>query len=81
MKNYLISPAAEQDIDELITYISQENPSAALKRLDRLYEAMNILAEQPLIGHQRKDLTNKPVRFWPAAFHYLIIYKVAYLRS
>lgn len=75
MKHYLISPMAEQDIDEIVTYIAQENPSAALKLLDRLYEAMNKLASQPFMGHQRKDLTNRAVRFWPVAFHYLIVYK------
>lgn len=30
MKSYFLSSVAEQDIDEIISYISNENPSAAL---------------------------------------------------
>jgi len=35
---------------------------------------MDKLAENPMMGHVR-DLTNKPVRFWPFKWHYLVIYK------
>lgn len=73
--NYFLSPAAEQDIDEIITYIAKESSKAALKLLDTLYEAMDKLAENPMLGHSREDLTDKPVRFWPFKWHYLIIYK------
>src|SRR5579872_3533412 len=75
MRKYLIAPVAEQDIDEIISFIAEDNPRAALKILDNLYEAMDRLAEHPLIGHAREDLTNRPVRFWPVISHYLIIYK------
>lgn len=74
MKNYFLSHIAEQDIDEIVSYIANENPNAALKLLDALYEAMDNLAENPLLGHKREDLTDKPVRFWPFKWHYLIIY-------
>ena len=74
METYFLSSVAEQDIDEIISYISNENPSAALKFLDELYEAMSILSKNPKIGHEREDLTNKSVRFWPFRRHYLIIY-------
>jgi len=35
---------------------------------------MEMLSENPMLGHERKDLTSKPVRFWPFKWHYLIIY-------
>lgn len=73
--DYFLSPAAEQDIDEIVTYIAKENTKSALKLLDTLYEAMDKLAENPMLGHLREDLTDKPVRFWPFKWHYLIIYK------
>ncbi len=73
--NYFLSPAAEQDIDEIVTYIAKESTNAALKLLDTLYEAMDKLAENPMLGHSREDLTDKPVRFWSFKWHYLIIYK------
>ncbi len=70
-----LSPIAEQDIDEIITYLAQENPVVARTFLDALFAAMDNLAEFPEIGHIRQDLTDKPVKFWPFKWHYLIIYK------
>jgi plasmid stabilization system protein ParE len=75
MNNYFLSPIASQDIDEIVSYIAQENPIAALNLLDVLYEAMDTLAVNPKLGHKREDLTDKLVRFWPFKWHYLIIYK------
>ena len=74
MKSYFLSSIAEQDLDEIISFISNENPPAALKFLDELYQAMNLLSENPMMGHKREDLTEKPVRFWPFKRRYLIIY-------
>lgn len=74
MSSYFLSAVAEQDIDEIVSYITHENPDASLKLLDSLFEAMDMLAENPLLGHKREDLTDKLVRFWPFKWHYLIIY-------
>jgi len=71
---YYLSPHAENDIDEIITYIAKENPDAAHSFLDAVYETMERLSENPDIGHLREDLTDKPVKFWPFKWHYLIIY-------
>jgi toxin ParE1/3/4 len=75
MKNYYLSQIAEQDVDDIVTYMAQENPAAAFKFLDALYEAMDLLASNPQLGHKREDLTDKLVHFWPFKWHYLIIYK------
>ena len=72
---YSLSPIAERDIDEIITYLAQENPVVARTFLDTLFAAMDNLAEFPEIGHVREDLTDKPVKFWLFKWHYLIIYK------
>lgn len=40
ISKYYLSPAAEQDIEEVITYLAQENPAAAHVFLDSLYDAM-----------------------------------------
>ena len=72
---YFLSPEAERDIDEIITYIAQENPTAALTFLDALYLAMEKLSDNPHLGHLREDLTDKPVKFWTFKWHYLVIYK------
>jgi plasmid stabilization system protein ParE len=71
----VLSVVAEQDIDEIITYLAQENPAVAQTFLDALFDAMNNLAEYPELGHLREDLTDRPVKFWPFKWHYLIIYK------
>lgn len=72
---YFLSFDAEKDIDEVVTYLAHENPTAAHTFLDTLYEAMDKLAENPHLGHLREDLTDKPVKFWTFKWHYLIIYK------
>lgn len=74
MRRYLIAPIAEQDLEDMVTYIAEESPISAKKMLDRFFDAMDNLAENPGMGHTRTDLTSKPVRFWPIG-HYLIIYK------
>lgn len=74
MKAYCLSTIAEQDIDDIVSYIAHENPNAALKLLDTIYEAMDTIAENPMLGHKREDLTNQTVRFWPFKWHYLIVY-------
>lgn len=73
--NYFLSQVAEQDIDEIVTYLAKESAKSAMKLLDTLYEVMDKLAENPMLGHLREDLTDKPVRFWTFKWHYLIIYK------
>jgi len=75
MKHYFLSPVAEADIDDIVSYIADENPEAALKFLDSLYSSMETLAEHPMIGHKREDLTHQQVRFFPFKWHYLIIYQ------
>jgi antitoxin ParD1/3/4 len=75
MRRYLLAPIAAQDLDDITTYISRDNPKAALKLLDSFFSAMDQLAKHPQLGHVRGDLTKKPVRFWPVKSKYLIIYK------
>ncbi|WP_412755011.1 type II toxin-antitoxin system RelE/ParE family toxin [Legionella pneumophila] len=69
----VLSVVAEQDIDEIITYLAQENPVVAQTFLYSLFDAMDNLAEYPELGHLREDLTDRPVKFWPFKWHYLII--------
>ncbi len=74
----VLSVVAEQDIDEIITYLAQENSVVAQTFLDALFDAMDNLAEYPELGHLREDLTDRPVKFWPFKWHYLIVYKPTY---
>ena len=74
MRQYYLSPEAEQDIDDAITYLAAENLSAADQFLESLFAALDTLSENPHLGHIREDLTVKPVKFWTFKWHYLIIY-------
>ena len=73
--SYLLSDIAEQDIEEIITYIAQENVTAAYDFIDALYKMFTTLATHPFMGHRREDLTDHPVRFCSFKWHYLIVYK------
>jgi toxin ParE1/3/4 len=45
-----ITEAAEQDLTEIIEYISSDNPSAALKLADKIDESIVKLEDFPQIG-------------------------------
>ena len=74
MNRIVLTPAAEGDLLKIIEYLEGDNPSAVLKVVDALDQAMQRLAENPGIGHVRPDLTGEDVRFWPV-FKYLVIYR------
>ncbi len=74
MTDFILSPAAIQDLDEIWEYIAEDSIDAADRWLAKLEKATRRLAEMPGIGHTRKDLTDKPVLFWPVG-RYLIIYR------
>jgi plasmid stabilization system protein ParE len=71
---YFLSKEAENDIDEIITYLSHESSEAAYAFLDSLFQMMNKLSQFPEMGHFREDLTHRPVRFLTFKWHYQIIY-------
>jgi len=74
---YVLSLAAEQDVEEIISYIATENIQAAYDFVDALYDSFEKLAENPFMGHVREELTSHPVRFWTFKWHYLVIYNPA----
>ena len=73
--SYVLSPLADQDIDEIITYIAAENPDAADTFVDELYSAFDTLSDHPDMGHRRADIIDADVRLWPFKWHYLVIYR------
>lgn len=75
MSSFFLSEIAEQDIDDIVTYIAQDSQKTAMKLLDSLFHTMDTLVVNPMLGHTQEDLTNKPVRFLTFKWHYLIIYK------
>jgi len=74
MSEFVLTPAAEGDLLKILEYLEGDNPSAILRVVDALDEAMQLLADNPGIGHMRTDLTDADVRFW-SVFKYLVIYR------
>ena len=74
MSEFVLTPAAEGDLLKILEYLEGDNPNAILRVVDALDEAMQLLADNPGIGHVRTDLTDADVRFW-SVFKYLVIYR------
>jgi plasmid stabilization system protein ParE len=74
MSRFVLTKAARTDLDEIFDYIARDNPNAASRVLEKLRDAMWMLARNPEIGHYRRDLASEPVRFW-AVYSYLVIYR------
>jgi plasmid stabilization system protein ParE len=75
MKRYVLSSAAEMDLEAIWDYIAQDSLDAADRWIEKLFEAFDVLDRNPGLGHKREDLTSLPVLFWPAGA-YLILYRI-----
>lgn len=73
MKKYVLSAAAELDLEAIWEYIAQDNIDAADRC--KLFDAFEALEQAPGMGHKREDLTSFPVLFWPVGAH-LVLYRV-----
>jgi toxin ParE1/3/4 len=75
MSGYLLTPAANADLDEIWLYVAdQSGPARADALEDELHAAMHRLGEMPGIGHLRQDLADEALRFWPL-HKFLIVYR------
>lgn len=77
MASFRLTPDAIHDLDAIWLYIQKDNPTAADAVEEEIRAACAMLAEGPLRGHERKDITELPVRFWtlPRYPNYMIVYK------
>jgi len=76
MADFFYSQEARDDLLEIWEFIARDNLDAADRVEQKIQEAVSLLARNPELGHVRRDLTSKPVRFWPL-FSYLIVYDPA----
>ncbi|MDE3177287.1 MAG: type II toxin-antitoxin system RelE/ParE family toxin [Pseudomonadota bacterium] len=68
-----LHPGAAADITDIWEFIAKENPHAAGRVREDILGAIRKLVAFPQQGHQRPDLTSRPLRF-QAARDYLIVY-------
>ncbi|MBZ5540086.1 MAG: type II toxin-antitoxin system RelE/ParE family toxin [Acidobacteriia bacterium] len=58
------TPQAAEDLFDIWSYIAEDSADAAGRVEEAIYSACAFLAEIPLAGHARTDLTALPLRFW-----------------
>ena len=75
MARVLFALIAEQDLDEIETYVSQDNPTAAAALTELRFEKCRLLATQPEMGRPRPELAEH-IRSFPIG-NYLILYRPA----
>jgi Plasmid stabilization system protein len=73
MGRYLITPRAQEDIDEILTHIAADNLDAALSFNDRLTHLFEMLADNTLAGRARPEL-KEDLRSFPEG-NYVIFYR------
>ena len=77
MKGYLLTPAAESDLIEIIDYVARDSLARARHLKRRFLSAMSLLAREPELGHTREDLCpGEGLRFWPVR-SYVIVYRAS----
>lgn len=74
MKQYILTPRAERDINEIWEYVASDSLEAADRVLDSLESRMTTLAANPRIGHRREELADRRYRF-SLVHSYLIVYR------
>jgi len=74
MSGYALSADAALDLEEIWEYIAADSIDVADRWIGKLFDAFEMLARAPGMGHKREDLTTHPVLFWPAG-SYLVIYR------
>ena len=73
MSRYSLTPAAEQDIDESVSFVASDRPAAAVRWLERIEAVCEELAEYPAMGVSRLAL-GAGVRAFPVE-NYVIYYR------
>jgi len=71
---YVLAPIAARDLVQIWRYIKKQSSVRIADRAEQvILDRILFLARSPGAGHSRKDLTEKPVKFFPI-YSYLIVY-------
>lgn len=74
MKSYRLTPAAENDLFSIWSYIALRNEAAADDLESEILNACLRLSAKPDLGHFRRDLTQRNLRFFSVRSCCLIVY-------
>jgi plasmid stabilization system protein ParE len=72
-QGFELHPGAASDITSIWEFIAEDNPRAAGRVREDILDAIRRLVPLPRQGHQRTDLTSRPLRF-RIVRNYLIAY-------
>jgi plasmid stabilization system protein ParE len=77
MSAYALTPLAKADLFEVWSFIAEDSVDAANRVEQAIYDACQFVAEGPLRGHTRTDLTGRTLRFWTLERYpnYTIVYR------
>jgi plasmid stabilization system protein ParE len=79
MSVYALTPLAKADIFDIWSYIADDsNSEETANRVEQaIYDACAFVAEAPMRGHTRSDLTSRPLRFWTLTRYpnYTVVYR------
>jgi antitoxin ParD1/3/4 len=77
MSSYALTVLAKADIFDIWSRIADDDEMAADRVEQAIYEACAFVADAPLRGHSRRDLTDRPLRFWTITRYtnYTIVYR------
>ena len=75
MKKCVLSIGAEQDLEAIWDFIGEDSTERADRWIAKLFDAFDLLAKNPGMGHQREDLTSLQILFWPVG-SYIVLYRV-----
>jgi len=65
MTGFALHPEAFDDIDEIRAYIAEDNPAAADRTVNEIFDQIRQLIAFPNQGFHRPNLTPLPLRFCP----------------
>ena len=75
--NFILSPLAVEDVDLIHTYIFADNPEAADRVQEAIFDSFTLLARSPILGRERHFRRRKNIRSWVVTNfrNYVIFYR------
>ncbi len=72
----LITIPAKSDISDIITFVANDNPKAAIGVLNIFEQTFRMLADFPAAGIQKNITEDKSVRIYTIRKRYSVVYRV-----
>ena len=74
MNEFRITPAARQDLQEIQAHFRAVSGKLAKHVIERIIDMIQLVADNPGMGHRRDDVTSRDLRF-QTVFQYYIVYR------